>query len=166
MQLKLDKRFQRKVNARYARFQMEVGILEDGVHKKPRPASAGLSAYAGGPIRKKATTAGELTIAEVSEAIRARMDVNYLTDPFKKRNSDIIKFSTHFFKMASGKSTSMLKRVENMMQAIVRNPILRGDYGSNAEVTKKIKTFDRFLFDTGQFFKAIRARVKIRGPRV
>ncbi len=165
MQLKLDKRFTQRVQARYDRFQMEVGILNDGPHKEPKSASAGLSSYAGGPIRKKSSRAGELTIAEVSEANRARMDVNYLTDPFKKKNSDIIKFSNTFFKMASGRATSMRKRVENLMQAIVRNPILRGDYGSNAALTKKIKTFDRFLIDTGQFFKAIKASVKVRGGR-
>jgi hypothetical protein len=164
MQLKLDPRFTKRVQARYDRFEMQVGILQDGPHKNAASAKRGLSSYAGGPIRKKSASS-KLTIAEVSEANRKRMDVNYLTDPFSKKSSDIIAFSTSFFKMAAGKASSMRKRVENLMQAIVRNPILRGDYGSNSELTKKIKTFDRYMIDTGQLFKAIKASVKIRGGR-
>lgn len=166
MRLTLDKRFKQRMQARYDRFEMQVGILEDGPHRKPKPASAGLSSYASGPVRKKSRTNGPLTISEVSEAIRGRMEVNYLTDPFKKKSSDIIKFSDGFFRMASGKANTMRRRVENLMQAIVRNPILRGDYGSNSALTKKIKTFNRYLIDTGQFFKAIRARVKVKGSNV
>jgi hypothetical protein len=49
--------------------------------------------------------------------------------------------------------------MENLAQAIIRNPILRGDYGSNSALTRKIKGFDRFMFDTGQLFQSIKAKV-------
>lgn len=169
MQLKLRKNFAEKVQARYERFQMEVGILEDGPHKLPkeRPAgaenfNANLSSYAGGPVRKKSSEAGPLTIAQVSAANRDRTGVNYLTHPFEQKDSEIIQFSQAFFKMASGKATTMRKRVENLLQAIVRNPILRGEYGKQARSTTREKGFVRPMIDTGQLFKAIKASVKVK----
>lgn len=171
MQLKLRKGFGQRVQARFDRFDMQVGILENDEHKEPRDRKAGftdnqnISSYAGGPVRKTGRS-GSVTLNEVSAANRARMDVNYLTDPFTKSDSNIIKFSQAFFKMASGKSASMKKRVENLMQAIVRNPILRGDYGVNSRITQKIKGFNRSMIDTAQLFKAIKASVKVKGRRV
>jgi len=165
--IQLDKRFTKKLQARYEQFNMEVGVLNDGPHKSAAPAKRGLGSFAGGPVRK-ATRGGNtsVSISEVSEANRERMGVNYLTDPFKsKKNSDIVKFTTAFFKMASGKADSMRKRCENLMQAVVRNPILRGDYGQNSEKARAIKTFDRLMIDTAQLFKAIRASVKTGGRR-
>lgn len=173
MQLKLGKNFAEKVQARYNRFNMEVGVLEDAPHKLPkeRPPgaenfNANLTTYAGGPVRKKSSQAGPLTIAQVSEANRARTGKNYLTEPFKKHDAEIVKFSEAFFKMASGKGESMRKRVENLLQAIVRNPILRGEYGRQAKSTTREKGFYRPMIDTGQLFKAIRARVGVRSTRV
>lgn len=166
MQLKLGKSFAEKVQARYDRFRMEVGILEDGPHKEPMERPGGpenfqknLGTYAGGPVRKKSRVDGPLTVAGVSAANRDRLGINYLTEPFKKTDSDIIKFYNAFFKMASGRSNSMKKRVENLLQAIVRNPILRGEYGRQARATTKEKGFYRPMIDTAQLFKAIRARV-------
>lgn len=146
---------------------MQVGILEDAPHFEPKERGKGaanfrsnLSKYAGGDVRKKSTTAGPLTIAGVSAANRERLQINYLTEPFKHRDSQIIQFSTAFFKMASGKATSMRKRCENLLQAIVRNPILRGEYGKQARSTTRSKGFYRPMIDTAQLFKSIKASVK------
>lgn len=166
MQLRVSKGFKERVQARYDRFRMEVGVLQDGPHKEPkeRPPGANnfqanLSTFAGGPVRKKSTKAGPLTIAEVSAANRDRIGVNYLTEPFKRRDSNIIKFSEAFFRMASGKASSMQRRVENLLQAIVRNPILRGEYGKQARSTTREKGFYRPMIDTAQLFKAIKGKV-------
>jgi hypothetical protein len=161
MQLKMSKDFKEKVAGRFNRFELEVGILQDSAHKEAKPASRGLGTYAGGPVRKKGPDSG-LRVSDVSEAIRARMDINYLTEPFNKRSPALTEFMVQFFRMAAGRSVSLKKRVENALQAVVRNPILRGEYGSNGPLTKREKTFDRYLIDTGQFFKAITASVKVR----
>jgi hypothetical protein len=173
MQLRLSKGFAERVQARYDRFRMEVGILEDKPHREARERQPGaegfrenLSSYAGGPVRKTSRGSGGLTIAAVSAANRERLGFNYLTEPFKNRNSDIIKFSQAFFKMAAGRSGSMRRRVENLLQAIVRNPILRGEYGRQARSTTKAKGFYRPMIDTAQLFKAIRSKVSTRGRRV
>lgn len=166
MQLKLDKRFQKRAQGRFGRYQFEVGVLEDGPHKEPRVGARGqggadvLTSYAGGPVRKKSSKVGPLTIAEVSAANREHLGFNYLIDPFEKRTSDIIKFTKEFFRLAFGRSEK--RRAENLLQAVVRNPILRGDYGSNAALTKRIKGFDRKMIDTAQLFKAIKAVCRVR----
>lgn len=145
---------------------MQVGILTDGVHKDPRERKGGaegfrdnIGKYAGGDVRKLGRN-GTTSISEVSAANRERLGFNYLTEPFKNRSADIIKFSESFFKMASGRATSMRKRCENLLQAIVRNPILRGEYGRQAPSTTREKGFYRPMIDTAQLFKAIKASVR------
>ncbi len=168
MQLRISKTFAAKVEARYGRFRMEVGVLENAPHLPPmeRPAGAenfgaNISSYAGGPVRKKGRdSAGMPTIAEVSAANRARLGFNYLTEPFKRKDSEIIQFSNTFFKMAAGRATSMRRRCENLLQAIVRNPILRGEYGRQARSTTREKGFVRPMIDTAQLFKSLKARVR------
>lgn len=166
MRLELDKRFKKNVAGRFGKYNFEVGVLDDKPYRMPLRGERGkkgqdvLTQYAGGPIRKASRRSSGKTIAEVSEANRERMGMNYLTEPFKKRSSDIIKFSTEFFKLVFGRSQQ--RRCENLLQAIVRNPILRGDYGTNAPLTKKIKGFDRFMIDTAQLFKNIKSRTIVR----
>ncbi len=162
MQLKLDKRFEKKVHGLFGKYEFQVGVLNDGPHKNPKRGALG--SYAGGPVRKKSAKIGKLTIAEVSEANRDRLGFNYLSAPFENHSSDIVKFTRSFFNLIFGRSEK--KRLENLLQAIVRNPILRGEYGSNAPLTKRIKGFDRGMIDTAQLFKAITAVVKTRGGRV
>jgi hypothetical protein len=58
-----------------------------------------------------------------------------------------------------GFGRSEMKRVQNLLQAVIRNPILRGDYGRNAMSTARNKGFNRLFIDTGQFFRAIKAKV-------
>lgn len=166
MVITLSKSFGQKLKGRVEAYQMEVGILQDGPHRLPVDAPVGqkdsaISTYAGGPVRKRSRTNGPLTIAQVSEANRERTGTNYLTEPFAKESSDIIRFTRSFMMMAFGKSEK--RRTENLLQAIVRNPILRGEYGSNSRMTQLIKGFSRSWIDTGQMFKAIRAIVYKKG---
>lgn len=156
------------MRAKYERFDMQVGVFSDADHKEPKekdgPLEDNLSYYAGGPTRKKGRESSGKTLQEVSESFRRNVGINYLVEPFKKRTSDIIKFSNAFFKFAS-QDGKQGKRVENLLQAIVRNPILRGDYGPNSAVTKAIKGFDRYGIDTGQLFKNIKAFLKVGKSR-
>lgn len=169
MQLKLGKGFQQRVAGRFGKYDFQVGILEDGPHREPRRGKRGLggsdviSSYAGGPVRKASRQNSGKTIAQVSAENRKRMGFNYLTEPFKNRSSEIVKFTEAFFALAFGRSEK--RRAENLLQAVVRNPILRGDYGKNAPLTRAIKGFDRYMIDTAQMFKAIKATCKVRGGR-
>lgn len=163
MILKLDSRFQKHVKGMFGKYKFEVGVLEDKSHKLPMRGARGLkgqdviSSYAGGPVRKKSSKDSGLAISDVSKSLRDHLGFNYLIEPFKKKSSDIVKFSNEFFKLIFGRSQK--KRAENLLQAIVRNPMLRGDYGPNGVITKKIKGFDRSTIDTAQLFKSIKAQV-------
>lgn len=156
---KLDKRFSSQAKGILEKYQFEVGILQDKAHKEARDQGAGLSSYAGGPTRKTSGRSSGKTISEVSQELRARTGINIFTQPFfSKKNKEILDFVHAYFELCAGKTQK--KRVENLLQAIVRNPILRGDYGRNSPQTAKIKGFNRFLIDTSQLFRAITSKVR------
>lgn len=169
MEIKLSPGFAKRVRGKFEKYQFEVGILEDKVHREAARGQRGLKGedvlteYAGGPARKATRKSSGMSVAQVSESFRKHLGVNYLVAPFKERSAEIIKFTEQFFKYAFGKSTE--RRLTNLLQAIVRNPILRGDYGHNSALTKRIKGFDRLGIDTAQLFKGIKARVVRKGGR-
>jgi hypothetical protein len=160
MILKLDGRFTKQAKGVFGKYEFSVGILEDRPHKNAAPAKKGLGSYAGGPVRKTTNTSTQ-SISSVSEDLRKHIGINFYTVPFNsKKNRDLLKFVDEFFALCAGRGE--VRRAINFLQAIVRNPILRGDYGKNSKVTKKIKGFDRFMIDTGQLFKALTAKVTVK----
>lgn len=157
------KRLKKKVES----FQFEVGVIEDKPHFQAvdtpvvGPAQP-LKTYAGGPARKQTRTPSGLTTGQVLVENMKRLGVDLLRAPFlKNNNADIQKFTKAFLRTAFAKDSP--KRVENLLQAVVRNPILRQDYGPNRSGTADGKGFNRHLIDTAQMFKAIKARVSRRG---
>lgn len=168
MLIELDKRFKNNVRGIFGKYTFEVGVLEDGPHYTAAIGKRGLRGqdvikqYAGGPARKLARPQKQSgqTIAQVSKENRERLGFNYLTKPFEKKTSDVIKFTNEFFKFAFGHTEK--KRAENLLQAVVRNPILRGEYKKESALTQKIKGFSRPMIDTSQLFQAIRARCTVR----
>lgn len=169
MDIKLDSKFKQKITGMFGKYEFKVGILQDGPHRDAMRGKNNLTQYAGGSVRKKTRTSRK-TIAEVSKELSERTGINYLTDPFQQddgatttasvNNKDIINFTDAFFKLVFGRTQQ--KRAENLLQAVVRNPILRGDYGHNTPTTQKIKGFDRFMIDTAQLFRAIKAKCRVK----
>lgn len=143
-------------------FEFEVGVLDDKPHfqalNTPLFQPPSLKTYAGGPARKQTREPSGLTIGEVLIENMKRLNKNILSEPFQKDSNEIIRFTHAFLKTAFAKQS--LKRVENLLQAVVRNPILRGEYGPSNPTTNDNKGFDRPLIDTAQMFKAIKARAK------
>jgi hypothetical protein len=161
--LKLDGRFMKQVKGRVEGHVFEVGILENSPHKEALSKKEGLTSLAGGPARKKSRANSGLTLSDVSESLRKESGINFYQRPFKMRtNKEILRFSKAFLKSVMTPNGNMKekRRVENLLQAIVRNPILRGDYGINKRATAARKGFNRFMIDTGQLFKGIKAKVK------
>lgn len=164
MKLELGKTWGRKLQGRIERHEFEVGVFEDKPHMNPvetgRFDPPDLKNYAGGPVRRTSRQAGEKTVGEVLVDNMQRLNINILQRPFQERNSDILKFTDYFLKFIFKKSGSSIKRLENLLQAIVRNPILKQEYGPNSAETADAKGFNRHLIDTGQMFRAIRARAR------
>lgn len=160
LSFKLDKRFTHQAKGILEKYEFQVGVLEDKVHKEAEPPGKGISSYAGGPARKASNKNSGMTISEVSKDLRARTGINIFTQPFfAKKNKDIVNFVKEYFDLCAGRTQK--KRVENLLQAIIRNPILRGDYGKNSPQTAKTKGFNRFMIDTAQLFRAITSKVKV-----
>lgn len=164
MKLELGKAWTKKLQGRVESFDFEVGVLDDKVHMDPvvqgRFEEPQLKKYAGGPVRRTSRQAGELTTGEVLVENMKRLNINLLLRPFQERNSAILKFTEYFLKLVVKRPGTSIKRVENLLQAIVRNPILKQEYGQNDLLTADSKGFNRHLFDTGQMFKAIKAKVR------
>lgn len=185
--IKLDGRFQKQLKARIGSYTADVGILKDATHYAPLTMKqvmgrvekhqsktsilatrtaflrSRFKTYAGGLARKFGKKEDGL-ISEASERLRASTGINFYTAPFNRlgKNADIVKFANGFVQLLI-KGTVTKKRVENLLQAVVRNPILRGDYGRNSPATAKAKGFNRFMIDTAQLFQAITA--KVTGPK-
>lgn len=163
MKIALSKNLFRKIERQIEGFEFEVGILDDKPHRLPIESPLfgpqNLKSYAGGDIRPTSKIPSGLTVGDVLIANSERLGIDLLRDPFKNPDTEINRFTTAFLRYASAKKGS-LKRVENLLQAIVRNPILRQEYGNNKGSTADNKGFDRHLFDTAQMFKAIKAMVK------
>ena len=169
MKITLDKSFARLMKNRLEGYEFEVGVLDDKTHLEPK-SEGGVYEYgtfAGGPIRKPGRKLGKNFLGpvrplpstgEVLIANMERLGINILARPFEEQSSDIIKFTTAFLRSAVAKAS--MKRVENLLQAVVRNPILRGEYGRSSGFASDEKGFDRPLIDTAQMFKAIKAKVK------
>lgn len=160
------KTLQKRVNG----WEAEVGILNDKPHREPVYTTIGgqpqLTDYAGQKVRKTSRIPSGKSTGEILVDTMKRLNQNILLEPFQKRNSDIIKFTEYFLKFVVSGMGGAQKRVENLLQAIVRNPILNKEYGDNDPKTADAKGFDHLLLDTGQMFKEIRARVMKRGSNV
>lgn len=161
MDIKLGN-FAKTLKSRVEGYEFEVGVLDDKPHREAvetgRFDTPQLGSYAGGPIRKTSRKESGQSIGDVLVSNMERLNTNLLLEPFKDESADINRFTRSFLQSALAKKS--MKRVENLLQAIVRNPILRGEYGGNKAHTADAKGFDRHLIDTAQMFKAIRARSK------
>lgn len=158
-----DARFTKEVKARINRFDFNVGVIKDGPHYNPVGKK---STYAGGPVRKAGRKIGS-TLSHVSADVRKRLGINFYRAPFQKpsrKSIELQRFLREFVKYVRN-DKSGVRRMENAMQATVRNPILRGEYGSNSKAASTAKGFDRLLIDTGQLFKAIIAKATMRGGK-
>lgn len=160
MRMTLGKTWGKKLQGRIEEFEFEVGVFpdQDKMHRLPAEPQV-ITQYAGGPVQRAGKDTGPISTGQVLVENMKRLNINLLLRPFQDRNDEILRFTKAFLELVVKKNLS-IKRVENLLQAIVRNPILRQEYGANKAATADAKGFDRHLIDTGQMFKAIRAKVK------
>ncbi len=167
MKAQLPRSFKQDFSKEINGYEFTVGILEDKPHFWPKgvrgvksgkagPAS-NLKNYAGGPARLTSRKKDGESIGQVLVDNMKRQNRNFLKEPFEKPNARLIKFLKAFLDMALAKKSP--KRVENLLQAVVRNPILEQKYGRNKAKTARAKGFNRLLIDTAQMFRAIKATV-------
>lgn len=153
-----------KLKKKVESYEAVAGIKQTPRKEPVKPKD--LRSFAGGPVRKISTTRSRVTPTQVAAYVM-NFAGNIWTEPFKMgSNTDIIKFSKVYVKeLLKSKPGEIVnnRRVKNLMQAIIRNPILRGDYKLHGKGTKSRKGFERSLIDTGQFFRSIQVVIKRKG---
>ena len=165
MNFEIGKSWGKKLQGRVEKFNFEIGILDDGPHYEPKVpqglySEPLLKSYAGGPARQQSNMKSEKTTGEIFVENMKRLNINFLTRPFQDKNDDLFRFMQAFLKLVVQRPGISMKRVENLLQAVVRNPILKQEYGQNSAKTADAKGFNRNLIDTAQMFKSIKARAK------
>lgn len=164
IRFKLDGRFRREAVGLINGQDFHVGVLSNKPHFSALNKSFGFKKFPTGIARKQSRTSYS-TIAETSQGLRKRTRINFFTEPFKsKKNKDVLFLINNFLDFVLRKKGSE-KRLENALQAVVRNPIMRGDYGRNTKQTADNKGFNKLFVDTGQLFRNITAKVRKKRVR-
>jgi hypothetical protein len=162
----LEKTFKKRLEKRFSGWEFELGVLDDKPHKmavgpqgfNDDPPTKN---FAGGPARLISNEQSGFTTAQIFIMNQERIGTDLLTAPFKSKSSkDLIKFSREFLKLSFARAQP--KRAINLLQAVIRNPILKQSYGVNELTTAGLKGFNRHLIDTGQMFKALKSRITKR----
>lgn len=137
------------------KYEVQVGLLED--KKRKKPLFKRFKNYAGKRLLREGGVSKGASLVKVAEYLDKKY--KWLRKPFLiERNKELVLVINDIIKHMNGKGDK--QRILNGFQAVVRNPILRGEYGKNNSRWAKIKGFDDTLMMTGQFFKNIKARFK------
>lgn len=162
MKIKLEKLVS-KLKAAIEGQHFVVGVLQDGDHKEAKDKNQGLTAlnekvFLNGWARRTSNII-DGSLQDIGGKLQDQFF--WLSKPFadgNEKQKEIQNFARNYLAEVQ-KNKISVNRMKNLVQAIVRNPILRGDYGSNGDLTFIKKGFDRVMIDTGQFFNSIKAAV-------
>lgn len=144
----------RKLAYKLDKYEVEVGILENS--KRRKPIFGKFKSYAGKKLLREGKVS-DVSMVEVAEQLDKKF--KWLRNPFLSvNNKEIVAVLNDIVKDMNGKGQP--QRILNGFQAVVRNPILRGDYGRNSTRWAREKGFSQLLMLTGQFFRNIKARFK------
>lgn len=141
--------------------RVRVGVLDRGkVARKAKSKKAGLAVLNGGSGQKRKinTSKSGRTNLKLTELAKF-MDGKYgfISDAFYKSGSKELRILfDDFALMLTGKRVNS-RHIENSAIFVIRNPILRMEYGRNARSTEQTKGFNRPLVDTGTLFSNIKA---------
>lgn len=145
--------FYRIIQVELDKYECEVGILQDKPHYN---AGIGFKTYAG---QQLARTGRKIvgSLADVAQDLDRRF--HWLERPWRMQSNQAVQDVVNdIAESMNGRDPRAKQRVLNGVQAVVRNPILRGDYGGNSSQWAQVKGFNKLLMWTGQFFQNIKAR--------
>lgn len=145
------------LNRQIGKRTLEAGILEDrpaALFKRERAGD-----LAGGKRNKTAGNSKNVTLRQLM--MKFEVAYNILLAPWRSpttREERSVLINELTRDMASRQHND--RRLLNAAQAVIRNPIARGEYGQNTPQTAKAKGFNRLLINTGRFFNTIKVRFK------
>ncbi|MDR3243816.1 MAG: hypothetical protein LBT79_03610 [Elusimicrobiota bacterium] len=145
-------------------YQVEVGILKKDLGKKGNRAKnkkAGIDKSYKGYIEVKPPLryiAGQSkkTIGEIAQELANQY--GWIEKAYNNPNNKDIEAVANRLTDALAGMNNAKKRYLNACRALVVNPILRNEFGSNSPETQKRKGFNRPMVDTGKFVSSIDAR--------
>lgn len=144
------------IDKKLKKMDINVGVLVDGPAAKwKREQAAGQ--LAGGPHNKIAGNAAT-SLREVMDKMVVRF--NLLLAPWRNRNNQDARDVTNALIDELNHGCPKRNRLPNAVQAVIRNPIVRQEYGDNTAGWAQKKGFNRLLINTGRLFRAIVARFK------
>jgi Tfp pilus assembly major pilin PilA len=153
--MKIKANITKKMVKDIGNYSFEVGVLQNEPKKTRKKGSS--KSFAGLKVSASGKVSPKVSLAEVAKYTDNKF--KWLKKPFKlANNKDVINVVKELSKQVFGKKSIDNKRLENAVQAVIRNPILRGDYGNNAASTIKAKGFNKLGIDTAQLFKSIKAK--------
>lgn len=160
IKVKLNESFLDKEVKEFEAQRVTVGVLDKSKYAAiAKPKSAGLKSMKGIPasyIKKRDKSLPMWQLADF-------LDYHYgfiSKAAINPNNADLVLVMNELKKIFDGKVNP--KRIENAAIALVRNQILRRDFGSNAERTQNQKGFDMPLVRTGAMFSSIKAIYKVK----
>ena len=160
IKVKLNESFLDKEVKEFEAQRVTVGVLDKSKYAAiAKPKSAGLKSMKGIPasyIKRRDKSFPMWQLADF-------LDYHYgfiSKAAINPNNADLVLVMNELKKIFDGKVNP--KRIENAAIALVRNQILRKDFGSNAESTEKQKGFDMPLVRTGALFSSIKAIYKVK----
>ncbi len=153
LQFLAEERLTSFIGKRLGKYDVEVGVFEDEKAAKWKKARKN---FHGGPANKIAGRSDKTTIKEVFAKWNLRYQL--LLAPLRAEgNKDVVEVIGRMI-ADLGTLGKQKKEFLNAVQALIRNSIMRGDYGENSRKWAKAKGFNRLLINTGEMFKAIKAR--------
>ena len=150
MKIKIEKPLFKALTAELGKYEIRVGVDDTKPRKKMKEPKE-LRKYAGVEVYKiTSKTDNGKTNVEIAGELDAAFQ--WLRTPWLGggENKDVVLVVNDILSNIRGQGDR--QRILNAAQAVVRNPILRGDYGKHTDANRP------FLMRTGQFFKAILAR--------
>ena len=140
----------------FERQRVTVGILDGGeMARNAQPKSKGFKNFPTGRALKIKSKSKTLTMKNLVKMLDKKY--GFVSDAaVNEKNADLILVMNELKQIFNGKVNP--RRIENGAIALVRNQIMRKDFGDNKESTIKQKGFDQPLVRTGAMFKSIKAR--------
>jgi hypothetical protein len=169
LQGKVSPQFLTKFRNRFEQYGFEAGVLNPSKpHYQARPihtktgkrkkAAAAFTTIDGMRARKKTRTKSG-TVGLIAGVQSKR--VNFIVAPFRRASSpELTKLRKAWIKFSkSDRPMSLRKQLEDALVNVILVPIRKRRYGPNTKRTVAIKGFNRRLFDTGQLWQSIKAKV-------
>ncbi|MHA2782593.1 hypothetical protein [Vibrio harveyi] len=151
---------------------IRIGVLDDNKTARRPDRNKPLKSFQGKSASRVMVGAKgrtNLKMTKLAEYLDERYRV--FSDAEKNfKNQDVVRVTNELVKMLNSDQVSpeLIRRIESAARALIRNPIMRKDFGSNSQKTVKGgvgynghkvegKGFDWPMVDTGSFFNSIKA---------